>query len=230
MRLDRFVSRSSGLSRSEVRRLLRGGAVSVDGRVVTAADLMVAEHNRVLLDGRPLSMPGLRYFMLNKPAGVVCATEDGRHPTVVSLLEEPRRETLHPVGRLDMDTTGLVLLTDDGQWSHGITAPRRHKDKRYRVTLAEPLAADAIARFEQGLLLHGESHPTLPARLEMVSPTLVCVTLREGRYHQVKRMFAALGNHVIALHREAIGGVVLDPALAPGQYRLLSAAEIEVLR
>ncbi len=230
MRLDRFVSQSSGLSRSAVRRLLRCGAVSVDGNVVTAADTAVNGNSRVELDGRPLAAPGFRYFMLNKPAGVVSATEDARHPTVVSLLDEPHRDMLHPVGRLDIDTTGLVLLTDDGQWSHGITAPRRHQDKRYRAILAEPLTDEAAARFRTGLLLRGETRPTLPAELEAVAPTVVRVTLREGRYHQVKRMFAALGNRVLTLHREAIGGVALDPVLEPGQYRALSAGEIELLR
>ena len=149
---------------------------------------------------------------------------------MLALLDEPHRDLLHPVGRLDIDTTGLVLLSDDGRWSHGITAPRRHQGKRYRVALAESLTDEAAARFRSGLLLRGETRPTLPAELEAESPTVVRVILREGRYHQVKRMFAALGNHVTALHREAIGGVVLDSELEPGQYRALSANEIEVLR
>lgn len=230
MRLDRYVSQAAGLSRAAVRTLLRRGAVTVDGVVVKAAERQVSSGNRVTLDGAPLALSGPRYFMLHKPAGVVCSTSDGEHATVLSLLEEPRRELLHPVGRLDVDTTGLVLLTDDGAWSHGITAPRRHRDKVYRATLAEPLAADAAARFAVGLLLKGEEKPTLPAQLEALSPTEVRVTLHEGRYHQVKRMFAALGNRVIALHREAIGTVALDPALAPGQYRALRADEVEALR
>jgi len=230
MRLDRYVSQAAGVSRTAVRTLLRRGAVSVDGVVVKAADLQVPAGSRVALEGQPLILPGLRYFMLHKPLGVVCSTSDAGHTTVIALLDEPRRELLYPVGRLDRDTTGLVLLTDDGAWSHGITSPRRRCDKVYRATLAEPLAADAAARFAAGLLLKGEDKPTLPAQLDVLSPTEARVTLREGRYHQVKRMFAALGNRVIALHREAIGGVALDPALAPGQYRALRADEVDTLR
>lgn len=230
MRLDRYVSQAAGVSRAAVRALLRRGAVTVDGVVVKAADLHVPAGSRVELEGQPLTLSGPRYFMLHKPAGMVCSTSDGGHATVLSLLEEPRRELLHPVGRLDVDTTGLVLLTDDGAWSHGITSPRRHRDKVYCATLAEPLAADAAARFAAGLLLKGEEKATLPAQLDILSPTEARVTLHEGRYHQVKRMFAALGNRVIALHREAIGAVALDPSLAPGQYRALRADEVEALR
>jgi 16S rRNA pseudouridine516 synthase len=230
IRLDRYVSQAAGLSRAAVRTLLRRGAVSVDGIVVKSADLHVPAGGRVELEGAVLALPGLRYFMLNKPLDVVCSTSDGGHLTVLGLLDEPRRELLHPVGRLDRDTTGLVLLTDDGQWSHGITAPRRHRDKVYCATLAEALAASAVERFAAGLMLKGEDRATLPARLEILAPTVARVTVQEGRYHQVKRMFAALGNHVTALHREAIGGVVLDPALAPGEYRALREDEVEALR
>lgn len=230
MRLDRYVSQAAGLSRAAVRTLLRRGAVTVDGAVVKAAGLHVLAASRVELDGRPLVLPVLRYFMLHKPVGVVCSTRDPGHPTVLGLLDLPRRELLHPVGRLDADATGLVLLSDDGAWSHGITSPRRHRNKVYRVTLAEPLAPSAVERFAAGLLLKGEEKPTLPAQLELLSPTEARVTLQEGRYHQVKRMFAALGNRVAALHREAIGPVRLDPALAPGAYRALRADEVEALR
>lgn len=230
MRLDRYVSQAAGVSRAAVRALLRRGAVTVDGVVVKAADLHVSADSRVALEGQPLTLPSLRYFMLHKPAGVVCSTRDGGHATVLDLLDEPRRELLYPVGRLDVDTTGLVLLTDDGAWSHGITSPRRHRAKVYRAILAEPLAADAVACFAAGLRLKGEEKPTLPAQLDTLSPTEVRITLHEGRYHQVKRMFAALGNRVIALHREAIGAVVLDASLAPGQYRALRTDEVEALR
>ncbi len=230
MRLDRYLSHSTGLSRSDAKRLLRRGEVTVNGAVTKSGSYTVAEGDVVEVMGREQQAPGPRYFMLHKPDGVVCASKDARHITVTALLDEPRAEALHPVGRLDIDTTGLVLLTDDGAWSHAITAPRHKKPKVYRVWLAEPLDAEAAERFRRGVELEGESKATLPAGLEPVSETEVLVTLHEGRYHQIKRMFAALGNHVAALHRESIGPVVLDPALAPGDYRPLTPEEIEALR
>lgn len=230
MRLDRFISQSTDLSRKETREAMRRGEVQVDGEVVRTADLAVGEHNKVTLFGLPVCPPGNRYLMLHKPLNVVCSTSDPRHATVISLLiDVPRAQSLHPVGRLDLDATGLVLLTDDGQWSHGITSPKRHKAKIYHVTLAEPLAEEAEKRFEKGMMLQGETKRTLPAQLERIGPMEARVTLKEGRYHQVKRMFAALGNRVVSLHREAIGGVALDLALAPGEYRPLSHEEIKAL-
>jgi 16S rRNA pseudouridine516 synthase len=230
MRLDKFVSQSSGLSRKETKIALKQGRITVDGYVIVSADYVVDENSLVELDGEDITPPGKRYYMLNKPEGVVCSTSDPRHPTVISLIDEPRAENLHPVGRLDIDTTGLVLLTDDGQWSHGITSPKKQKNKVYLATLAEPLVENAEKKFEKGMMLDGETKRTLPASLERLSPTEIKVTLQEGRYHQVKRMFAALGNCVIALHRESIGTLQLDPQLQPGQYRPLTNEEIEALK
>ncbi len=229
MRLDKYVSQSSGLSRKEVKLCIRQRRVAVDGRVVVSANDVVNEHCAVTLDGEVLSVPGNAYYMLNKPQGVVCATVDSRHPTVVDLIAGHGRR-LHPVGRLDLDTTGLVLLTDDGLWSHAICSPKRKKSKTYEVMLAEPLVENAEKIFEQGMALKGEVKPTLPAALQRLSPTKVKVTLYEGRYHQVKRMFAALGNCVIGLHRLSIGSLVLDPTLQRGEYRMLTTQEVENLR
>jgi 16S rRNA pseudouridine516 synthase len=234
MRLDRLVSQTTDLSRSLARRAIRRGRVCVAGEVTGRIDQEVDPRSAITLDGIPLQWQAQRYFMLHKPAGVVCAGRDPRHPTVNALLDEPNRERLHTVGRLDIDATGLVLLTDDGGWSHAITAPRRHRSKVYRVTLAEPLMGEAALRaqqaFAEGVVLKGEARPTAPAQLDLLSPLEARVTLEEGRYHQVKRMFAALGNRVIALHREAIGALQLDPELAPGEYRPLSEAEVALLR
>jgi len=133
---------------------------------------------------------------------------------------------LHAAGRLDIDTTGLVLLTDDGQWSHRITSPRHHCEKTYRVTLESPISDDTAAQFTAGVQLHNEKSLTKPAQLEVITPTDVRLTLSEGRYHQVKRMFAAVGNRVIELHRERIGDIVLDEDLEPGEYRALTEDEI----
>jgi 16S rRNA pseudouridine516 synthase len=229
VRLDRFLVNHAGLSRSQAQRAVRTGMVCVDGQPVRDPSRHLHEGQTVTLSGQPVLARGLRYFMLHKPAGYVSVTEDGMHPTVLDLVHEPRRDALHAAGRLDLDSTGLVLLTDDGAWSHRVTSPRRKCAKRYRVTLAEPLSADAAKRIEAGVLLRGEERPTRPAQLEPISATEVWLTISEGRYHQVKRMFAAIGNHVLALHRDRIGSVELDPALTPGDYRPLTAEEISAL-
>jgi len=230
MRLDKLISQSLGITRKETKQLLRQGLITVDETVMRSGEQHINESQKVSFDGRPLERPGPLYFMLNKPLGCICATKDSRHTTVLELLDEPRAHTLHPVGRLDIDTTGLVLLTDDGQWSHGITSPKRQKVKCYRAQLAEPLAEGVEKKFTKGIMLDGEKKRTLPAQLERCSATEVLLSIQEGRYHQVKRMFAAVGNHVTALHRESIGPISLDPELMPGEYRRLSEDEIEALR
>lgn len=226
MRLDKFIAHASPYSRNEVRQLLRAGRIAVDGVTVRDAGLALAPGAAVTLDGAPVALRGPRYLMLNKPLDVVCATTDGLHRTVLDLLRGEDREGLHVAGRLDADSTGLVLLTDDGQWSHRIKAPGHH-EKRYRVRTARPIADDTAARFAAGLLLRGEEdQPTRPARLQVLAPCEALVWLQEGRYHQVRRMFAAVGNHVEALHREAVAGIELDPVLGPGEWRELKPAEV----
>jgi len=226
MRLDRYLSQVTPLSRSQARKAIRAGRVLVEGRLAREPALDVPLSARLELDGRGLGRPGYRYFMLNKPAGCVCATWDPQHRTVIDLLHEPVTAGLHPVGRLDLDTTGLVLLSDDGAWSHRITSPRRHTPKTYRVGLALPLSEPQAQRLCRGVVLRHEPHPTRPARLERLGEREIRLTLTEGRYHQVKRMLAALGNRVTTLHREAVAGLALDAGLAPGQYRPLTAGEI----
>lgn len=226
MRLDKFVASLTAYSRNDVRQLARAGRLCLNGEHVRDVGLRLQDDDVVQLDGQTLRARGPRYFMLNKPAGVVCATEDGAHRTVLDLLADSDGHGLHVAGRLDIDSTGLVLLTDDGQWSHRIKAPGRH-EKRYRVHTARPIAPETIGQFAQGLLLRGEEdQPTRPARLQIVDTTEALVWLQEGRYHQIKRMFAAVGNHVLCLHREAVAAIELDPALAAGQWRALSPAEI----
>lgn len=225
MRLDRYISHATSLSRAQAQRAIRSGAATVDGMAVRDPSFHLAADAQIALDGQPIVISGPRYFMLNKPAGYVCATEDGAHPTVLDLLHESHPEGLHPAGRLDIDTTGLVLISDDGDWSHRITSPRRECAKRYRVTLAEEIDSDVGQRFAEGLALKGETKKTLPAQLEILSPREVMLTIHEGKYHQVKRMFAAVGNHVIALHRVSIGTIHLDDSLKPGEYRPLCEDE-----
>ena len=227
MRLDKFLSQQLGVSRALVLRELRNKRVTVDGEIVKTGAMKISPEQRVEFDGNVLDqITGPRYFMLNKPQGYVCSTDDPDHPTVLYFLEEPVAYKLHAAGRLDIDTTGLVLMTDDGQWSHRITSPRHHCEKTYLVTLEHPLADDTAAQFEAGVQLHNEDSLTKPAQLEQIEDCLVRLTLSEGRYHQVKRMFAAVGNRVVALHRERIGEIVMDEDLETGQYRPLTEQEV----
>ncbi|WP_029686599.1 16S rRNA pseudouridine(516) synthase RsuA [Tatumella saanichensis] len=228
MRLDKFISQQLEVSRAIASREIRAQKVTVDGDIVKDSAFKVTADHEVEYDGNRLQMiTGPRYFMLNKPQGYVCATEDEEHPTILYFIEEPLAWKLHSAGRLDIDTTGLVLLTDDGQWSHRITSPRHHCAKTYHVTLDTPLDPSVAAKFAEGVALHGDKELTKPAVLEVITPTEVLLTISEGRYHQVKRMFAAAGNHVVALHRQQIGDIVLDDDLAPGEYRELTHEEID---
>lgn len=229
-RLDKFISANTPLTRSLARRAIHAGEVTVNGAVVRDGASKINTRDVVHYQGTPLHAATARYVMLHKPLGYVCANEDGHYPTVIDLLKEPWRFSLHVAGRLDVDTTGLVLLTDDGEWSHRVTAPRHKQPKRYLVTTADPLQSAWGEVFSQGLILHGEEKPTLPAQLEIIDTHTAYLTLHEGRYHQVKRMLAAVGTHVTALHRVSIGKVLLDQALAPGAYRLLTDTEVESLR
>jgi 16S rRNA pseudouridine516 synthase len=226
MRLDKYLSNFSGLSRKEARQVIKQGDVLVDGDMITDPTCNIADTAQVQWAGMKVAPAGPRYFMLNKPVGYVCANRDSQHPTVFELLQEDDIESLQVAGRLDIDTTGLVLITDDGQWNHRVTSPKTRKAKIYRVQLAEPIDPSASAQFAQGILLRSEKKRSRPAELEILAPRQVRLTLHEGKYHQVKRMFAALNNHVEQLHRERIAGIVLDEDLAPGEYRALTAAEI----
>ena len=229
MRLDRFLSHAARMTRTEAQRAVRGGRVVVAGVPARDPGLKVSDGAVVALDGRPVSACGPRYLMLHKPAGCVCATTDAVHPTVLDLLPETERHGLHVVGRLDLDVTGLVLLTDDGAWSHRVAAPRRKCPKTYLAGLAEPIADAALDALRRGVRLHGEPSDTRPAEVECVAADRVRITVTEGRYHQVKRMFAAVGNRVTELHRERVGPVVLDPNLGPGAWRGLAPAEVDAL-
>jgi 16S rRNA pseudouridine516 synthase len=222
---------ATALSRSQAQRAVRAGRVTLGGATVSDPALrLTGQHQQVRLDGELIEAPRPRYLVLHKPAGYVCATSDPDHATVLELLPRALRAGLHVAGRLDRDTTGLVLLTDDGDWSHRVTSPRHRCAKRYRVTLAEPVSDADIGRLSDGLLLRGETRPTLPARVQRLGERELWLTLEEGRYHQVKRMFGALGNRVVALHRDRIGVLELDPtALPEGGCRALTEAEIAAL-
>lgn len=226
MRLDKFLGTTLGITRREAGKLLRDKMIEVDGEIVRSASFSVGDDNNVEFNGRPLRLQGPRYFMLNKPQGFVCSHVDDFNPTVFVLFDEVSPEKMHVAGRLDSDTTGLTLLTDDGQWSHRITSPRHVCEKVYFVETADPIVAENIAQFEAGVQLNGEEGLTRPAKLEIVGEREGVLTITEGKYHQVKRMFASVGNRVVGLHRERVGALELDEDLEPGQYRPLTAEEI----
>ena len=227
MRLDKYIASVTDFSRSQVKRAIKNDLVSVEGEIVTSARFDVGDGDQVYYDGELLRAPGHRYFMLNKPEGYVCASKDRLNMTVLELVDgEDNVETLHSAGRLDIDTTGLVLLTDDGQWSHRITSPKSLCKKTYYVETADPIDPEVVELFRQGVQLKSELRPTLPAELEIIHPQAARLTISEGKYHQVKRMFAFTGNRVEMLHRERIGDIVLDEDLPLGEYRPLTAEEV----
>lgn len=227
MRLDRLISNHSQYSPRATRLLIAEGRVSVDGRVVRDARMEIDRFMMVSLEGQLIkAQTAAHYLMLHKPVGYLSATQDPEHTTVMELLPEELRPLLHIGGRLDRGSSGLLILTNDGLWSRRLTAPQIKIPKVYRVTTAEPIAADTSARFAQGIYFAFENLTTSPAQLEQLGPCEARLTIYEGRYHQVKRMFHAVGNRVLNLHRESMGGIVLDKVLAPGAFRPLSQSEI----
>ena len=226
MRLDRFIALHTEHSQQTARLLIAAGRVRVDERVVRDGQQRIDRFTTVQLDDIVLQRHTALYLMLHKPAGYLSATCDPVHPTVMELLAEPLRQQLHLAGRLDRSTTGLLILTNDGLWSRRLTEPGRRIPKVYLVGTAEPIAEQAAARFARGIHLAREGVDTSPAQLQLLAPCQARLTIHEGRHHQVKRMFHAVGNRVTSLHRESMGTIELDPALGPGQYRALTATEI----
>lgn len=231
MRLDKFICKSTELTRTEAKKLLKKGEVRVNGEVVKNPAFQVHENNDMTLDGQPLIARESRYIMLNKPMDFICSNVDEVYPSVLHLLEIDKAFDLHIAGRLDADTTGLILITDDGRWSHNIISPKKDCAKTYRVWLRDDINSEQqqilIEQFQQGIQLHGEKQLTKPALLNIIAPDQVLLTITEGKYHQVKRMFAAVGNKVVGLHREQIGKIKLDKSLSLGQWRFLTQTEVE---
>ncbi|QIQ21891.1 16S rRNA pseudouridine(516) synthase RsuA [Zophobihabitans entericus] len=226
MRLDKFLAHHLGISRTLVGRELKAQNVTVDGEIVKSGSYQLSLDQVVKYQGEEITpVVDKRYFMLNKPQGYVCSTDDPDHPTILYFIDEPMAEKLHAAGRLDLDTTGLVLLTDDGQWSHRITSPKHHCEKSYLVTVESALEEKLIKIFEDGIQLNNERDKTKPAKLEILDDFHARLIISEGRYHQVKRMFAAVGNHVVELHRERIGTIMLD--IEEGEYRPLTESEVK---
>lgn len=229
VRLDRFLANQAGISRSDAKELIKKRLVTVNGAVAKLYDMKIEpESDVVAAEGREIVYRKHIYIMMNKPQGVVCSTRDGDSKTVLELLPpELYREGIFPAGRLDKDTEGFVFLTDDGELAHNILSPKKHVEKMYFARLEHPAEESYIARFAEGLEIDG-GDVCLPAKLEIPDdPHEVYITIREGMYHQIKRMAEALGNKIVYLKRIRIGGVVLDEKLAPGECREMLHKEIQ---
>lgn len=228
VRIDKFLAASGIGSRVEVKEMIRKGRVSVNNTMIRKADLKIdPDHDQVFFDQVVIKFQANYYYMLNKPSGVVSATQDNYDKTVVDLLKAENRKDLFPVGRLDKDTTGLLILTDDGDFAHKILSPKKHVPKTYLAVLDGELSQDAVHSLESGLDI-GDEKLTLPATVNVdgILTNHVRITITEGRFHQVKRMFYAVGREVLSLKRIQIGNLILDPDLPEGNYKLLSKEEI----
>lgn len=235
IRLDKYLADMGIGTRQEVKKYIRQGRVTLEGLTVKKPETKVDTGRAcVTFDGERVEYREYEYYMLNKPAGVVSATEDRRDRTVVDLIEGSRRTDLFPAGRLDKDTEGLLLLTNDGALAHRLLSPKKHVDKVYYARVMGFVGDEDIRHFKAGVNIGTEEKEewTLPAELEIIKSAEVSeirLTIQEGKYHQVKRMFQSAGKEVVYLKRERMGGLVLDPALLPGQYRRLTEEEIKEL-
>ena len=234
MRLDKYLSDMGAGTRSELKKEIRKSGAVVDGAVVKDPGFSVSESSTVVFRGSEVAYEEYVYYMLNKPAGIISASEDGREDTVVDLISEPKRRDLFPVGRLDRDTEGLLLITNDGALSHRLLSPKHHVDKVYYVRVSGILTENDTELFRDGLVLT-DGLECLPADLKILSVSdddyvsEAEITIREGKFHQVKRMFASIGSEVIYLKRLTMGPIHLDPDLAPGEYRRLTPEELTAL-
>lgn len=228
MRVDRFLSNLPRFNRKQVRLLLVERRIKVDDQVVSDPHFDVREFSRVECDDEVLQAGKLpRYFMLHKPPGCVSATSDPQHRTVLDLMDEPDKHELHIAGRLDFNTTGLMLITNDGSWSRRLTQPQTKLAKIYYVETEQQIGPEYAQTFAQGLYFAFEDLTTQPAELLVLGEKSARLSIVEGRYHQVKRMFGHFNNKVLRLHRERMGPLALDDTLAPGEYRPLTAEEIQ---
>lgn len=230
MRLDKFLSDCGVGTRSQVKKDIRDGRVCVNGEICRSPETKISpESDTVSFQGRTLGYRGFEYYMLNKPAGCVCAARDNLHSTIFDWIPMNPRKDLAAVGRLDLETEGLLLVTNDGALSHRLLSPRHHVDKLYEARVSGRLAEEDIAAFARGIDI-GDEKPTLPAELVITvsgEESLCRVTIHEGRYHQIKRMFHSLGKEVLWLKRLQMGTFVLDEKLAPGEWRRLDERELE---
>lgn len=235
IRLDKYLADMGCGTRQEVKKLIRSGQVSVDGAVVKKPDTKVEQTvQEVCLNGEKVGYESFGYYMLNKPAGVISATEDRSCQTVVDLIKEKKRKDLFPVGRLDKDTEGLLLITNDGELAHRLLSPKKHVDKCYFARVSGKVTEDDVRSFENGVNIGSLEQPeiTMPGKLEIITSdeiSQIHLTIQEGKFHQVKRMFQAVGKEVIYLKRLRMGTLVLDENLSIGEYRPLTKEELEKL-
>ena len=227
MRLDKFICKSTELTREEATRVIHAGEVIVNDEVIINEAVQVHENNTITLHGQRLIARSSRYILFHKPLDTICSNVDEAYPSVFNYIAIDKASELHIAGRLDADTTGLVLITDDGRWSFNIISPDKQCEKVYRVGLRDVINDDVAVKFKNGVQLQGESQLTLPAKLDLISSKEVLLTITEGKFHQVKRMFAAVGNRVVSLHREKIGEIRLD--IEVGQWRYVTADEVNSL-
>lgn len=232
LRLDKYLAEMNLGTRSEVKKLITKGQIQVNGAIVKKPELKLdPTSDRVQYQGREITYVIYEYYMLNKPSGVISATEDKRDTTVIDLIESRQRKDLFPVGRLDKDTEGLLLITNDGALAHRLLSPKRHVDKTYYAKISGEVTKEDIETFEKGVCI-GEEKLTLPAKLVILksgAESEIELTIQEGRFHQVKRMFQAVGKEVVYLKRLSMGSLSLDPSLKPGEYRKLTKEEMEQL-
>ena len=230
MRLDKFLCELNIGTRSQVKAYLKQGLVTVNGSVVKKPEEKVDEtSDTVTFKGKALKYQPFVYYMLNKPNGVVSATQDNTCKTVLDLIESDRKKDLFPVGRLDKDTEGLLLITNDGELAHNMLSPKKHVDKTYLVRLKSPIIDEDIANLETGVDI-GDETLTMPAKVRKIYDTEIELTIKEGRYHQVKRMLVAVGNEVVYLKRLSMGPLTLPADLEKGTYRSLSLEELTLLK
>lgn len=242
MRLDKFLSELNIGTRKQIKEYVKNGRCTVNGIPATKADVHIDENSDdIAFDGIPLKYSRFHYFLLNKPVGVVSATRDGRNETVLDLLAGENVKGLSPCGRLDIDTEGLLLLTDDGDLIHKLLSPRKHVDKVYEVHISKPLDEAEIKKLESGVNIGDKNEDgsidfTLPAKVQILDDLdenknpVILLTIHEGRFHQVKRMLEAVDNEVVFLRRLSMGSLVLDDDLKPGDYRELTDQEINELK
>ena len=232
MRLDKYLCDMGLGTRSQVKQLIKKGLVTIDGKTASKPEEKVTFTQTVCVNGNQVTYAQQEYYMLNKPAGCVSATEDKHCTTVLDLITEKKRKDLFPVGRLDKDTEGLLLITNDGELAHFLLSPKRHVDKTYFARIRGKVLPEHVTAFKEGLDI-GEEKPTLPAVLEILKSeeeSEIRVTIREGKFHQIKRMFEAIGCEVLYLKRLSMGSLRLDETLEKGAYRPLTEAEVNALK